>query len=96
VKNGYGDLIVMDIETLEKLEKMNSLSEKLAEIEDERSNGKTGYTIDEASEKISKAIDERDLLMKFKTEMKVARRSKLDGLPTYTSDDMLKMAEDIM
>ncbi|MEI8216326.1 MAG: hypothetical protein WCF96_04450 [Eubacteriales bacterium] len=47
----------MDIETLEKLEKMNSLREKLAEIEDERSNGKTGYTIDEASEKISKAID---------------------------------------
>ena len=32
----------MDIETLEKLEKMNSLSEKLSEIENDRLNGKTG------------------------------------------------------
>lgn len=42
------------------------------------------------------AFEERDLLMKFKVEMEVARRCKLAGLPTYTSDDMLKMAEEII
>jgi hypothetical protein len=75
---------------------MYSLREKLFAIEDDRLQGKTGYSIDEASEKISKAIDERDLLMKFKVEMEVARRCKLAGLPTYTSDDMLNLAEEIM
>jgi len=42
------------------------------------------------------AFEERDLLMKFKVEMEVARRCRLAGLPTYTSDDMLEMAEEIM
>jgi prevent-host-death family protein len=95
-KNGEGDLVVMDIASFERLEKMYSLREKLFAIEDDRLQGKTGYSIDEASEKISKAIDERDLLMKFKVEMEVARRCKLAGLPTYTSDDMLNLAEEIM
>lgn len=42
------------------------------------------------------AFEERELLMKFKLEMELARRCKLAGLPTYSSDDMLKMAEEIM
>jgi PHD/YefM family antitoxin component YafN of YafNO toxin-antitoxin module len=42
------------------------------------------------------AYEERELLMKFKLEMELARRCKLAGLPTYTSDDMLRMAEEIM
>jgi len=95
-KNGEGDLVVMDIASFERLEKIYSLREKLFAIEDDRLQGKTGYSIDEASEKISKAIDERDLLMKFKVEMEVARRCKLAGLPTYSSDDMLNLAEEIM
>ena len=42
------------------------------------------------------AYEERELLMKFKLEMELARRCKLAGLPTYTSDDMLRMAEEII
>jgi prevent-host-death family protein len=57
-KNGEGDLVVMDIASFERLGKMYSLREKLFEIEDDRLQGKSGYSIDEASEKISKAIDE--------------------------------------
>lgn len=42
------------------------------------------------------AFEEHELLMKFKIEMELAKRCKILGMPTYTSDDILKMAEEIM
>lgn len=42
------------------------------------------------------AFEEYELRMKFKVEMELAKRCKILGLPTYTSNDMLKMAEEIM
>jgi prevent-host-death family protein len=46
-KNGEGDLVVMDIESFSKREKMLKLREQLVAIEEERLSGKQGYSIDE-------------------------------------------------
>lgn len=46
-KNGEGDLVIMDIEAFEKRENMLKLREKLVAVEEDRINGKTGYSIDE-------------------------------------------------
>lgn len=52
-KNGEGDLVVMDIESFERREKMLALREKLISVEEDRLAGRTGYTLDE----FSKALD---------------------------------------
>lgn len=46
-KNGEGDLVVMDIETYNRREKMISLREKLLSIEEDRLEGRTGCSIDD-------------------------------------------------
>lgn len=45
-KNGEGDLVVMDIETYNRREKMISLREKLLSIEEDRLEGRTGCSVD--------------------------------------------------
>lgn len=46
-KNGEGDLVVMDIETFSRREKMLKLREDLVAAEEEMLMGKKGYSVDE-------------------------------------------------
>ena len=46
-KNGEGDLVVMDIETFNRREKMLRLREDLLSVEEDRLAGRTGCTLDE-------------------------------------------------
>lgn len=53
-RNGEGDLVVMDIETFSRREKMLDLREQLLSVEEERVAGSKEYTIDE----LDKILDE--------------------------------------
>lgn len=46
-KNGEGDLVVMDIESFSRREKMLKLREELLAVEEERLRGAKYYSIDE-------------------------------------------------
>ncbi len=46
-KNGEGDLVVMDIESFTRREKMLQLRENLLAVEEDRATGRTGCTIEE-------------------------------------------------
>lgn len=46
-KNGEGDLVVMDIESFARREKMLVLREQLLAVEEDRLAGRKGCTIDE-------------------------------------------------
>ena len=48
-KNGEGDLVVMDLETYNRREKMLKLREELLAIEEERLAGRAGCSLDELS-----------------------------------------------
>lgn len=54
IRNGEGDLAVMDIETFSRREKMLDLREQLLSVEEERIAGSKEYTIDE----LDKILDE--------------------------------------
>ena len=49
-KNGEGDLVVMDIETYNRREKMLKLREELLAVEEDRLEGRIGCTLDELSD----------------------------------------------
>ena len=49
-KNGEGDLVVMDIETYNRREKMLKLREELLAVEEDRIAGRNGCTLDELDE----------------------------------------------
>ena len=49
-KNGEGDLVVMDIETYNRREKMLKLREELFAVEEDRLAGRNGCTLDELDE----------------------------------------------
>ena len=55
-KNGEGDLVVMDINSFVKREQMLNLRENLIIAEEERLNGKQGYSIDEFDSMMKDAI----------------------------------------
>ena len=57
-KNGEGDLVVMDIEAFAKRESMLQLREKLVAAEEDRANGKKGYSVDEVSSMMKAAVKE--------------------------------------
>ena len=54
IRNGEGDLAVMDIETFSRREKLLDLREQLLSVEEERIEGSKEYTIDE----LDKILDE--------------------------------------
>lgn len=56
-KNGEGDLVVMDIESFTRREKMLKLQEKLLEVERDRINGAKYYTLEELGKELDEAID---------------------------------------
>lgn len=55
-RNGEGDLVVMDIETFSRREKMLDLREQLLSVEEERVAGSKEYTIDELDEILDEVI----------------------------------------
>ena len=57
-KNGEGDLVVMDIDTYNRREKMLKLREELLSVEEDRLHGSEGYSIDEVTSMMRSAIKE--------------------------------------
>ena len=57
-KNGEGDLVIMDIETYNRREKMLKLREELLSVEEDRLAGRTGYTLDELDAYLDEVIAE--------------------------------------
>ncbi len=57
-KNGEGDLVVMDIETFNRREKMLKLIEELLAVEEDRLAGRVGCDIDELDVYLDTIIDE--------------------------------------
>ena len=57
-KNGEGDLVVMDIETYNRREKMLKLREELLAVEEDRMNGNKGYSVEEVAAMMRSAIKE--------------------------------------
>lgn len=57
-KNGEGDLVVMDIETFNRREKMLRLREELLAVEEDRLHGAKGYTVEEVAAMMNHAIEE--------------------------------------
>ena len=57
-KNGEGDLVVMDIETYNRREKMLKLREELLAVEEDRIAGRNGCTLDELDAYLDDAIAE--------------------------------------
>lgn len=56
-KNGEGDLVVMDLETYTRREKMLKLREELLLVEEERILGNHGYTLAEMEMRTLSAIN---------------------------------------
>lgn len=55
-RNGEGDLVVMDIETFSRREKLLDLREQLLSVEEERIAGSKEYTLDELDEILDEII----------------------------------------
>lgn len=57
-KNGEGDLVVMDVESFARREKMLKLREELLAVEEDRVAGHKGYTPDELESYLDDIIGE--------------------------------------
>ena len=57
-KNGEGDLVVMDIETYNRREKMIKLREELLSVEEDRLAGRQGIEIDSLDKELNLLIEE--------------------------------------
>ena len=57
-KNGEGDLVVMDLETYNRREKMIQLREELLSIEEDRIAGRSGCSLDELDAYLDEVIAE--------------------------------------
>ncbi|QQE73981.1 type II toxin-antitoxin system Phd/YefM family antitoxin [Brevibacillus composti] len=57
-KNGEGDLVVMDMETFSRRERMLKLREELLAVQEDRLAGRVGVTPDELDTYLEGIIDE--------------------------------------
>ena len=57
-KNGEGDLVIMDIESFTRREKMLKLRENLLAVEEDRAIGRRGCTIDELDHFLDSVLGE--------------------------------------
>lgn len=57
-KNGEGDLVVMDIETYNRREKMLQLRETLLSVEEDRLAGKVGCSLDDLEHYLDSILSE--------------------------------------
>ena len=56
-KNGEGDLVVMDIETYNRREKMLKLREELLAVEEDRLSGRGGCSLEELDSFLDQMIE---------------------------------------
>lgn len=56
-KNGEGDLVVMDIESFNRREKMLKLREELLAVEEDRMAGRTGCSVEELDSYLDDLIE---------------------------------------
>ena len=56
-KNGEGDLVVMDIETYNRRERMLKLREELLAVEEDKMAGRTGCTLQELDDYLEDIIE---------------------------------------
>lgn len=59
-KNGEGDLVVMDIESFTRREKMLQLRENLLAVEEDRAMGRRGSTIEELDSYLDSVLGEEE------------------------------------
>ena len=57
-KNGEGDLVVMDIESFSRREKMLKLREELIAVEEDRLRGAKYYIVDELDDFLDSVIED--------------------------------------
>lgn len=57
-KNGEGDLVVMDIDSFTRREKMLSLREQLLSVEEDRAAGRNGCTVEELENYLDHLLNE--------------------------------------
>ena len=57
-KNGYGDLVVMSMESFEKREEILKLRAKIMIAENERLSGKQGVSFDEVKQRLEVKFNE--------------------------------------
>ena len=57
-KNGEGDLVIMDIESFTRREKMLKLRENLLAVEEDRAMGRRGCTTDELERFLDSVLEE--------------------------------------
>lgn len=57
-KNGEGDLVVMDIDSFTRREKMLQLREQLLAVEEDRAAGRFGCTVDELDTYLDSVLNE--------------------------------------
>ena len=57
-KNGEGDLVIMDIESFTRREKMLKLRENLLAVEEDRMSGRVGCDLAELDQYLDSLIDE--------------------------------------
>lgn len=57
-KNGEGDLVVMDIDSFTRREKMLQLRETLLAVEEDRAMGRKGYSLDELDSFLEDILNE--------------------------------------
>ena len=57
-KNGEGDAVIMDMETINRREKILELRENLLKIEENRMRGQKGYSPEEVYDILGKVIEE--------------------------------------
>ena len=60
-KNGEGDLVVMDIESFSRREKLLTLRENFLAVEEDRAMGRVGCTVDELDRYLDSILDEVSL-----------------------------------
>lgn len=59
-KNGEGDLVVMDIETFNRREKMLQLREDLLAVEEDRLHGSKGHTVSDVVKMMKEVIGDNE------------------------------------
>ena len=76
-RNGEGDLVVMDMETFSRREKMLDLREQLLSVEEDRMAGNKGYTIDE----LDKYLDDIAFIAKVSADAATKqKKAVIDGI----------------
>lgn len=86
-KNGEGDLVVMDIASFERREKMLKLREELLAVEENRLHGEKGYSVSDVSE-MMRPLSERQSMMEMNKTYSVIVRGLFFVVKLIKSTDI--------